>query len=72
MGGLISARAVLEKALKDPDFIMKAINRYPIQLKPNVKQKFDDIHTILGMETQSETVKVLIDFYRTNGMKIQV
>ncbi len=51
---------------------MSAKNRRPIQLKPNVKQKFDDLHKVLGKETQSETVEVLIDFYRTNGMKIQV
>ncbi len=51
---------------------MSAKERRPIQLKPNVKEKFDKIHKDLKQETQSETVEVLIDFYRTNGMKIQV
>ena len=51
---------------------MSAKNRRPIQLKPNVKQKFDDLHKVLGKDTQSETVEALIDFYRTNGLKVQV
>ena len=51
---------------------MSAKNRRPIQLKPNVKQKFDALHEDLKKETQSETVELLIDFYRSNGMKIHV
>ena len=51
---------------------MSAKKRRPIQLQPDVKQKFDDIHTALGKETQSETVELLVDFYRANGMKIHV
>ena len=51
---------------------MSAKHRRPIQLQPRVKQKFDDLHTQLGKETQSETVELLVDFYRSNGMKVQV
>lgn len=51
---------------------MSAVKRSPIQLKPKVKEKFDTMHTDLGKETQSETVEVLIDFYRANGMRVQV
>ena len=51
---------------------MSSKKRRPIQLKPDVKQKFDKLHKDLKKETQSETVELLVDFYRTNGMKIQV
>ena len=51
---------------------MSAKKRQPIQLKPDVKQEFDDLHEQLGKETQSETVKLLVDFYRANGMKVRV
>ena len=51
---------------------MSTVKRSPIQLKPDVKQKFDDIHEKLGKETQSETVEILIDFYQANAMRIQV
>ena len=51
---------------------MSAKKRRPIQLKPDVKQKFDALHDVLGKETQSETVELLVDFYRANGMKIRV
>lgn len=51
---------------------MSTVKRSPIQLKPDVKEKFDAIHTDLKKETQSETVEVLIDFYRANGMQINV
>jgi hypothetical protein len=51
---------------------MSTVKRSPIQLKPNVKEKFDAMHKDLKKETQSETVEVLIDFYRANGMRVQV
>jgi len=51
---------------------MSAKKRRPIQLQPKVKQKFDDLHRELKKETQSETVELLVDFYRSNGLKVRV
>lgn len=48
------------------------LNRHPIQLKPDVKADFDRIHGELGRETQSETLRVLIDYYRANSAQIKV
>ncbi len=39
------------------------LKRRTIQLKPDVKEKFDDLHTRLGRKTHSETVEVLIGYY---------
>lgn len=47
-------------------------SRHPIQLQPDVKREFDRIHTELGMETQSKTIKRLIDFYREYAQRVQV
>lgn len=43
-----------------------------MQLQPEVKQEFDKIHVELGLETQSKTVKKLIDFYREYAHRVQV
>jgi len=47
-------------------------SRRPIQLQPDVKHEFDRIHVELGLETQSKTIKRLIDFYREYAHRVQV
>lgn len=51
---------------------MSAKDRRVLQLYPDVKEKFDALHRDLGKESQSETVELLVDFYRKNGMKVNV
>ena len=52
--------------------VMSEQKRHPIQLKTRVKEKWDKLHEDLGKETNSETAEILVDFYRSKGMKVQV
>jgi len=50
----------------------KSLTRIPIQLYPEVKEEFDQLHETMGTVNTSETVKILIDFYKRNNEAIKV
>ena len=50
----------------------KSLTRVPIQLYPEVKKEFDQLHKTMGTINTSETVKILIDFYKRNNEKVTV
>ena len=50
----------------------KSLTRIPIQLYPEVKEEFDQLHETMGTVNTSETVKILIDCYKRNNEAIKV